>query len=268
MFHITLDDNKCITVTQKNNFQWLYRSSIFLFFLTPWLIKAQEPEPVDQQLWLEYLVDYDLGSKVDLYSDAGYRAVFLTGVQNSRRIMARPSVKWTVSDLFDLRGGFGFFYDVLNDTTKTFEFRPWQGVSVHWPTIGRQRFTQFIRTEERLTYRLEPWSRASAFRLRYQLSTRIRFNRIKVSNYLYAPLAMEFFFTPSGEKLFEFSRNNARFTVGLGYVFNYRFALEGRFVFQRSRLVSGTFSVTDQIFRIMLRHSLYPVDQTTDEVVN
>lgn len=230
--------------------------------------QAQDEVAVDQQLWLEYLVDYDLSKKIELYADASYRTVFFKDLNNSHRIMARPSMKWAVSQKVDVRGGIGIFYTSLNDSTQALELRPWQGVSVRWPVIGKQRFSHFFRLEERLTYRLEPWSQANSVRLRYQLSTRIDFGRGKVVKYFYMPLAMEFFFVPAGEKTFDLSRNDARFTVGLGYVVNYRLALEGRFVLQRSRLSAGNFGVTDQIFRIMLRHSLFPFDEEQEEVVH
>lgn len=244
----------------------IFLSIFFLAVVT--LTQAQEEFSVDQQLWLEYLVDFDLSKKVDVYADASYRTFFLKDVENSHRLMARPSVRWAVSQKAEVRGGLGFFYTSINDSTETLELRPWQGVSVNWPTIGKQGFTHFFRLEERITYRLDPWSQASGVRFRYQLSSRIKFNQEKVIKFFYIPLAIELFFVPVGEKIFELSRNDARLTTGFGYVFNYRLALEGRFVLQRSRLASGAFNVTDQIFRIMIRHSIFPVKLKQDEVVH
>jgi hypothetical protein len=181
--------------------------------------------------------------------------------------MARPSVRWAASDLISVRGGLGFFYTSINDTIRNFEFRPWQGLSVAWPKIGNQVFSQFFRFEERFTYRLDPWEQGFDFRFRYQLSTRIRLQKQKLSKYFYIPLAAELFFS-TNSKLLDLTRNNARFTIGVGYVLNYRLTVEGRFVAQRSRLATGDFSVTDYIFRFMLRHSLYPIDPEEDELVH
>ena len=80
--------------------------------------------------------------------------------------------------------------------------------------------------------------------------------------------AVEFFFVQPVEETFQLLRNSSRFTIGLGYVFNYRLSLEGRFVLQRSRLTNGDFKSTDQIFRFMIRHSLFPIDKDEDEVVH
>ena len=175
----------------------MHRKGFILIFLISVLLlapclpgQAQDEVAVDQQLWLEYLVDYDLSKKVELYADASYRPVFIKGLNNSHRIMARPSIKWAVAQKADVRGGIGIFYTFLDDSTRVLELRPWQGVSVKWPVIGKQGFSHFFRLEERFTYRLEPWSQANSVRLRYQLSTRIGFGRGKVVKYFYMPLAM------------------------------------------------------------------------------
>ena len=78
-------------------FRSLKRHLVFLLTITPFLALGQRPDPANNQLWLVYLVDYDLGKKVDLFADASYRAIFNPGGRNIRRFMARPAVKWQIS---------------------------------------------------------------------------------------------------------------------------------------------------------------------------
>ena len=102
-------------------------------------------EETTQQIWVTYIGDYRINEKWHLYGDGSYRWFRQDAEQWSRWVI-RPSARYKLSNTIQFSGGFGIFYTYFNDEVlnDAFEFRPWQGIRIRWPRIGKQYSTTSI----------------------------------------------------------------------------------------------------------------------------
>jgi hypothetical protein len=225
--------------------------SCFLLYVP---LKAQSNLYSNQQFWLEGLVDYSFAKKWHFYTDASYRHIFLGDI-NWWRVMARPSLKFKILDWLDVRGGVGVFYTEFGDKDDVLEVRPWEGFAIAWPTVLGLKFTHQVRLEQRIIYNTADWTRNNSNRYRYQLSTKIKFSKTKKYKVFFIPLEVEFFFN-SDKVTNKFVQNEGRYTIGLGYVFNKEFTVDGKFFVQRSRFKDYNLGISDYVFRLRLSYNL------------
>ena len=228
---------------------------IFLFLSIGYQSMAQEEKHYDNHLWLEGFFDYSFGHNLDFFADASYRQVF--GTENNwNRIMVRPSMKWGVLKWLDIRGGIGIFYSDFNTGQNILEIRPWQGVAIGWPKFKTIKFTHLFRLEQQIIYETESWTHRYTNRYRYLFGTRIKLSKTRKYNVLFIPASVEFFFR-SDEALNRLLRNDGRYTMGLGYVFNREITVDLRYFIQRSRSEELGFVLSDNVLRLRFRYNLF-----------
>jgi Protein of unknown function (DUF2490) len=237
--------------------------SLVAFFLLCSLsylpLKAQDKSQVNQQLWLEALVDYSFGAKWDFYTDASYRSVYTDNLQYWL-VMARPSIKRQMLNWLDVRAGVGAFYTEFDENNATLEIRPWEGFAIGWPSFKRIRFSHLVRFEQRFLYDTSDWSYEYSNRYRYQLSTRIKLSKKKKYKTFFIPVAVEVFLQSNNE-LNELFRNRARYTLGLGYVINREITLDAKLVAERNRSDALDLNITDLLFRLRFRYNLFSFEE-------
>ena len=140
-----------------------------------------------------------------------------------------------------------------------FELRLWQAATLDWPdSLGKWRrfvFSHRLMLEERFT-KTTDWE--STVRLRYRFATTYPINKYSLEpGAFYAPLNVEFFYTPGDDDVQELFSEQARVTAGLGYVLNQTWSVELRYTRQRSRdTITEEIHTTDNIFDLRFRTSI------------
>jgi len=220
---------------------------VFIIFFLVWglPIYAQGNEGATEQLWLDFIPHFEINERIEYYGDASFRA-FFTDIR-AFTMVVRPSVRYHLNSIVELRGGLGFFYKIIEKSTNQLELRPWQGVRVHWPTFGRIGIKHFFKLEERLLWETETWDFDLAVRFRYKLGGRIPFNE---SRRFYLSLFGEGFVNVGGENV-EIFRNRLRGYFGLGFKRNDTWTVELEIILQASRSNKvEDLDVSDRIFRL------------------
>jgi len=210
-------------------------------------IYAQGDESVTEQLWIDIIPHFGINQRLEYYGDASLRIVFEENTTYT--MVARPSVVYHLNPIVELRGGLGFFYTIVENSRNQLELRPWQGVRIHWPTLGPIGIKHYIKLEERLLWETELWDFDLALRFRYKLGGRIPFNE---SRKFYLSLFGEAFVNFGGEDV-ELLRDRMRGYFGLGHKLNDTWTVELEFMLQRSRSNEiEDFDVSGHIFRLKL----------------
>ncbi len=167
-----------------------------------------------------------------------------------------------VSKRFRIEGGVGLYYTYRADLLDTFETRLWQAATVDWPdspgVARRFVFQHRFRLEERFR-RTEDWS--FALRFRYRLAFSIPLNRYTVEpGAFYIPLKAEFF-VPLGDDIEELFAKQARYSAGLGYVFDKSWTIELRYARLRMRdTIDADLQTTDHFIELRVKSSFRIVD--------
>lgn len=170
-----------------------------------------------------------------------------------RVVYLRPSVLFTLNSRFAIQGGVGFFQSFR--LIDQLEIRPWQGLLVRWPKVGRVSFQNLVRLEERLLRSRFLEKAIVIWRLRYKLSATIPLNSTKVQEgTIYVPAYVELF-TDLGGNIPKPSANRLRLSAGIGYKMPRDWAVEFSYIHQQAR--GGPleeFLMGDHVFRIQFKH--------------
>ena len=189
-----------------------------------------------------------------------YDADRLFGAEN--QLKTTGGVSYDLKKRIRLEAGLGLYYTYLPEQHDTFETRLWQAATFDWPDspglVRRYVLQHRFRLEERFKNTTE-WSFAA--RLRYRLSFKIPINKYTLEpRAFYVPLKAEFFI-PLGSEIQELYAQQARYSAGIGYVFNKQWTLELRYARQRLRnTVDENLQPTDQFIEIRLKSSFRIVD--------
>ncbi len=209
----------------------------------PGLLQAQSS--TTQQLWLDLLPRFRVNDRLEYFGDVGIRIDFSEPTQNS--VLVRPSVRYQLSSSWEVHGGVGFFYTVVESAPNELELRPWQGIRLNWPSIRRFHLKHYVRLEERIVWETDTWDSDLTLRLRYELGTAVPLN---ASSSTYLPLAAEVF-ANIGESSVEAFRNRGRLYLGLGQRLGRMWAVEVQLILQSSRSTSDdSLTLSDEILRV------------------
>ncbi len=167
----------------------------------------------------------------------------------------KPGVEWSAGSIVDLTGGIGFYYTMQEIIPNSFELRLWQGVKVHWPTMGRFNIDHYARLEQRFNHSLgiiDPWS--IVMRSRYRLNVIFPINNPGIiDRTLYMRVNAELFWD-MGKSIEERFVNKNRYAMGLGYRFNPKWRLELYYLAEQSQAFSEEgFKVNSHIIQVSLR---------------
>lgn len=227
----------------------------YIFFIVIGLsvshAKAQT-EIVDNQLWFDFIPHFEISERLEYFGGVSYRTT--VNDEDFRRLMVRPSIRYSWTYELDLIAGVGLFGTWEIGDYKTFELRPYQGIRLNWPKIWRMNLKQRGLIEERLQ-----WNNLDEFsptvRFRYRIKTKFPINKPNVDyKTAYLPLSYELF-ANGGRNEVELFQNRSRIMTGIGYVFNEKWIAELEVTFQRSRSNSADqLTLSDRIFRFKLTY--------------
>jgi len=209
---------------------------------------------ISYQYWLDYNISYPLNPAYDLYGDVGARSVAPDNIWWT--IYARPTLRKYLNETVELHGGLGFYYTInRNNSSNITEIRPYQGIKINWPDLKRLPLQHYVRLEERIQMISQDWS--FKLRLRYMISTKLRWRRDLLEKYFFVPAQAEIFGNLNGQA--DQFNDFLRLTSGLGYAMTSDWTLEFNFIFQRSEDTIGKDRDTsDIIFRLRIRHTITP----------
>jgi hypothetical protein len=131
--------------------------------------------------------------------------------------MVRPRAIVDLWDIIDLHVAIDFRYTRYTELENTIEMRPWEGLQLHWPDIGRVRFDHFYRFEQRFHWK-EGFERDKiALRSRYRLRMHIPLNNPRTTDHTYFTRVSAEAFIPHGETFEETYASTFRLGLALGY---------------------------------------------------
>ncbi len=240
-----------------------FLASLILITLTAQAQTTENENVNNYQLWLDLHLSLNTSEKIDYLADGGFR----TYVNNriTERIYVRPSIRYHYRDNIKLMGGLGLFYSFVHDEPNFFEVRPWQGISVDWPSFKRipalaQRLdvNHLFRFEQQITFS----SVETDFnpRARYKLSANLNLCNECGDRYWYIPAYLEFFF-PFQNEIGGFFTNRNRMGLGIAY----RQSNDWRYVFTANRFRSRSskeedFKISDYVFRFSIYKRLHKLE--------
>ncbi len=221
-------------------------------------VKAQDDPVNTTQIWLFWHYNHFFKPGFRYIHDIGYRQE--TPHDEWTRIHYRPGVQYSVGSIVDLTGGVGFWYTIQQILPNSLEIRPWQGVKVNWPHLGRIDFDHYFRLEERFNLYVDDrdaWSFAMRGRYRFNFTIPIN-NKGIMDNTLFAKINAEFFMD-MGKSIEERYVSDRRYTMGLGYRFTPKWRLELLYVIEQSKAFSSEgFKVNSHIIQFRLRTYILP----------
>ncbi len=242
-------------------------------FLATWVVtiailavlpaRADETDRSDTQGWIEYQYRQRINDKLQGSWSLGYRELISAADRLSEwsRSHLRGDIVYSYSEHFSFEAGLGGYYTSVKELGNLFEFRTWQGTLVRWPLVKMPKRQFALRHRLRLEQRWLDESGTSGtefgLRLRYRLGTGIPLNSSTIeAKTLYLPLGGELFYD-IGDETAELLATRVRLGTGLGYVLSDNWALEFRYMVQRSRdTILDQFTITDHIIDLRIRTTL------------
>lgn len=230
---------------------------VFLLLSQAEKISAQEETATTTQLWLFWNHTQSFTPRFRYIGDIGYKQELPYGAW--MRMNFKPGFEWSVGSIMDLAGGFGFYYTMQEIIPNSFELRPWQGLKLDWPSLGRFNFDHNARFEQRFNRSIgtfEQWR--FVLRTRYRLNVIFPINKPGIYDRTFFARANAEFFLNLGKSIEERFVNKNRYTMGIGYRFNSRWRLEMYYLAEQARAFSEEgFRVNSHIFQVSLRTSIF-----------
>jgi len=226
--------------------------------------QTEAPEDTNTQLSLGYeyrrLIKERLRGFGDLIYEERYDGEYLEAPQAA--LSTTGGVSYDLGKRFRIEGGLGLYYTYRSDLFDTYETRLWQAATIDWPdspgAVRRFVLQHRFRLEERFR-RTEDSS--FALRLRYRLAFAIPLNRYTVEpGAYYLPLKAEFYL-PLGDDIEGLFAKQARYSAGLGYVFDKKWTIEMRYARLRMRdTIGADVQTTDHFIELRVKSSFRIVD--------
>lgn len=214
--------------------------------------EAEQESEVSPQIWVDYNPAKRLTERWELYGDAGLRTELQSG--GWFRIVVRPSVRYSLSNIWRLAGGLGGLYTVNTDSlvANRFELRPWQGVRLNWPN-WKLPFDHFLRLEERFEWNTRSGELDASLRLRYRLRVSYRWDSfIREDRHWQAHASAELFGRLAGQDG-QF-KEQARLGLGIERSFSRRARIRVEIIWQKvDELFAGP--VNDIYLRVRVFHN-------------
>jgi hypothetical protein len=228
-----------------------------LLFSQPEKMWAQGETAKTKQLWFLWQHNHYFTHRFRYIGDLGYKQEL--PYHNWIRMNYKPTIQWSAGNIVDLSGGMGFYYTVQKIIPNSLELRPWQGVQVHWPSLGRFNFDHYARFEQRFNHSIgstEPWS--FALRSRYRLNVTFPLNHPGIiDKTLFMRVNTELFWD-MGKGITERFVTKNRYTMGIGYRFNLKWRLELYYLAEQSQAFSREgFDVNSHIILVSLRTYIF-----------
>ena len=235
---------------------WYFRIIFFITigFTFPPKGYAQDTDSTYTSLWTDFFFVYTANNNFRILAHTNYK--FETTKDGWKQIMVRPAIIYTPTDELFVQAGITFFYTVENGS-KFYEIRPWQGVNIFFPRIRNVYINNFLRLEERFAFSAIDEENFSQLRGRYALMTFLPLNHNDMINntlYLWPYIELFAVFAQKGVDPY---LSRYRFSMGLGYRFTDHIRTELVYMYEKSRTEwDVTYNGIDLVIRIVLRYSL------------
>jgi hypothetical protein len=212
-----------------------------------------EFDDVRPQLWMDYDPSVQVSPRVRLFGDFGARTELESG--GWWRIVARPSVRYDISDQTWIGGGIGNFYTLNDVIADRWEIRPWQGVEIAWPK-WRFPIRHYIRLEERFDFNTATWGSKNSLRGRYAVRMEQKWATLYGEDrYWRAFGSLEVFVTLAGEQ--GQSQEQMRAMLGFERSVGPSLSFQGEIVWQKRGLFFlADESVSDIFLRARIFHRM------------
>lgn len=226
-------------------------------------VQADGTDRSDTLGWIEYQYRQQVRDNLRGSLGLGYRELISTEDRLSAwsRTHLRGDIVYSRSPRLSFEVGLGGYYTSQEQRGNLFEIRTWLGARALWPEMRstKRRFSlrHLLRFEQRWLDRSGESGTEFGLRLRYRIGVGIPLNSSVIgAKTLYLPLGGEIFYD-IGDETAEFLAARVRLGTGLGYVFGDNWALEFRYMAQRSRdTILNQFTITDHIFDLRIRTTL------------
>lgn len=216
---------------------------------------AQTTCAQDDQIWLEYMLNYPFANSFNLENAIVYSTNL--SADKWRSLGYTATVQYSLNQHFELQSAIGFSYTNQTQTYNTIELRPMLGTKIYFTPNKRIQTRLLVRYEMRNLEDLETqdWGTTWRPRLRAETLTPINRNSIHKDKVWYAILDFEYLYTSSDVQ--ERFANRSRLRMGIGYRLNYNSRFEFVYMIQNSRnQIEDNFYKVDNIFRFRLKHYL------------
>ena len=228
-------------------------AAVFVCLLMPSRINAQS---VDEQLWLEYMLNYPFANSFNLENAFTYSE--LLNSPKWRALDYSPTLEYSLTNWLDLLGGGTLSYTVQQEDYNTFEARLMLGTRIHFTPNRRILSRLQIRLEQRNFNDLETdtWETVYRPRARAEFLIPINRNTYFQDKLWYGILDTEVLFAVD-QNVNERFANRWRLRIGIGYRLSYSSRFEFIYMLQESRNgIDESFTSSDNIFRLRFKHYL------------
>lgn len=226
-----------------------------LFFLLFFVRFAADAQPVNEQLWFEYMQNYPFADKWNLENAVTYST--LLNKPRWHALDYSATVEWSLNKNIDLLAQTLFSYTWQNEATNTLEIRPAIGTRIYFTLDKRIQTRLLLRLEQRNFKDLETKAWEQVYRPRIRAEIVIPFNKYSLAkdDVWYGMMTAEWLHT--NDELKERFANRQRFSIGAGYKLNYHIRFEFLYMLQKSRqLITDDFESSDNIFRFRVKQFL------------
>ena len=213
----------------------------------------------DEQLSLEYQIDYPFPSGLTLENTVAYQTV-LSKDDTWRSFSLSPTVEYVLFTWLDLTAEIPLAYTFQKEGTNSFEISPIVGTRVHITQNRRLNARFLARYQQRYFRQIEAddWDISNRVRLKGELWISINGPNLFADKLWYAFVDYEEFIVLD-EQLDERFANRRRGRIGVGYRLNYKHRFELIYTMQSSRNeIEGEFISSDNVIQLKYKMFLNP----------
>ncbi len=212
-------------------------------------------QTIDEQLWMNYTIKFNVNEKFYYGGDLGIRGLFSN--QDWIQFLIRPAVNYRFNAKTNMGGAIALFKTFNKDDYNVYEFRIHQELNIKWPKFNMFSLFWRVRIEERFFY--FP-NQPTKFRIRDRLLGGIQTKDITLfgdKHPIYFLGILEAFDIIGNNNSGEFYNNQSRLHAAFGHKLSPFFRYEIHYIWQRSRLLNEDGLQTHQhIIRLRFFHEI------------
>lgn len=220
----------------------------------------------NEQLWLEYQVDYPYANGLLLENTAAYQTI-LTTEDKWWSFSISPTVEYTLFTWVDLTAEVGVAYTLQKEGSNSFEIAPMLGGRFHITQNKRISSRVLLRYQQRNFRQIEAddWDTGNRVRLKGEIWISLNGPNLFTDKLWYALVDYEEFLVID-EQLDERFANRRRARIGVGYRLNYKNRFDFIYTRQSSRNeIDGEFNPGDNVFQLRYKMFLNPAKITSTD---
>ncbi len=232
---------------------------------------------INGQFWIDYNFNYTVEDDKSFSGLVGFRSIsphaynqfILEPTFNFLNTGSQDFLHLDKPLFHSFHLGGGYYYTYNYGAQNSFEFRLMQGLKFNIPPINTIILKNYVRLEERFqkTFNGSNWS--SGYRLRYRISTVLKWNKYasNTNEGLYIPLNAEFFVNLKKSDRFN---DILRLSPGIGYKLNdgWKFELYGSYHLTKNTIeedfTSNDFVLRLRIYRGLIKRGIIVKDEEDD----